>query len=172
MGKRSSFKRLERDAYNTPLEAVAPLLPLLAAGTRFIEPCIGAGCLARHLTEAGHVLVGGYDLPDDARSTRYSISAGAIFLTNPPWTREVLHPIIVNLSDQAPAWLLADADWIHTQRAIPFLPRLRMIVSVGRVRWIPNTPYDGFDNCSWHLFSQPLVTPTIFVGRQPRAASP
>jgi hypothetical protein len=164
----SKFPRRDRDAYDTPAKAVAPLLPLLAAHTHFIEPCVGAGRLASHLAEAGHVLVGGYDLPDDARLTRYHIPAGAIFLTNPPWAREVLHPLIVNLSDQALTWLLLDIDWAHTQQAIPFLSRLRMIVSVGRVRWIEGSPYDGFDNAAWYLFSPPIPAPTIFVGRQER----
>jgi hypothetical protein len=43
MGKRSEFKRLVRDAYDTPAEAVAPLLPWLRPDARFIEPCAGAG---------------------------------------------------------------------------------------------------------------------------------
>jgi hypothetical protein len=37
------------------------------------------------------------------------------FVTDPPWSRPVLHEIIVNLSNQAPAWLLLDGDWGHTQ---------------------------------------------------------
>ena len=38
MGKRSSFERIERDFYPTPVEAVRPLLSHLAPGTRFVEP--------------------------------------------------------------------------------------------------------------------------------------
>jgi hypothetical protein len=154
MGKRSDFKRLARDAYDTPAEAVAPLLKRLAPRTRFIEPCAGNRRLIEHLVRAGHVLVGGYDLPDDVRVKRYDVEDG-VFVTNPPWSRSVLHPIIVNLSDQAPAWLLIDADWVHTLQAIPHLPRLQAIVSIGRVRWIPDSPYDGKDNCAWHLFDRP-----------------
>jgi hypothetical protein len=41
MGKRSNFRRLERDAYNTPAEAVMPLLDHLKPRTKFIEPCAG-----------------------------------------------------------------------------------------------------------------------------------
>jgi hypothetical protein len=169
MGKRSDFKRLARDAYDTPPEAVAPLLRRLAPCTRFIEPCAGDGRLIEHLDHAGHVLVGQYDLPDDARVKRYDgIEDGVVFLTNSPWGRSVLHPIIVNLSDQAPTWLLIDADWVHTKQAIPFLPRLQIIVSVGRVRWIPGSPYDGKDNCAWHLFDRPQPdghAAIRFVGR-------
>jgi hypothetical protein len=169
MGKRSDFERIPRDNYTTPAAAVAPLLRQLAPRTRFIEPCAGAGKLVEHLTGAGHVLVTAHDLPVDARTVRYDIPAGAVIVTNPPWSRPVLHEILVNLSDQAPAWLLIDADWVHTRQAIPYLSRLRMIVSVGRVRWIPGSPYDGKDNCCWHLFERPSVWATTrFIGRMPR----
>ena len=77
----------------------------------------------------------------------------------------MLHPIIINLASQAPTWLLIDADWLHTRQSVPFLPRLRMIVSVGRVRWIKGSPYDGKDNAAWLLFGRPTTSPTIFVGR-------
>jgi hypothetical protein len=167
MGKRSDFPRRPQDSYDTPVEAVAPLLPHLAPGTQFVEPCVGDGWLAGHLKRAGHVLVGAFDLPDDARAKRYAeIEDGVVFVTNSPWRRDVLHPIIVNLSDQAPTWLLLDSDWVHTKQSIPYLPRLRTIVSVGRVRWIPDSPYDGKDNCAWHLFDRPRPDRTTrFIGR-------
>ena len=156
MGKRSDFPRLPRDCYDTPVAAAAPLLSHLAPGARFIEPCAGAGYLVGHLKRAGHILVGAYDLSNDARSARYAgVSDGVVFVTNPPCSRSVLHPIIINLSDQAPPWLLIDADWVHNKQAIPYLPRLKTIISIGRVRWIPNSPYDGKDNCAWHLFDRP-----------------
>ena len=95
------------------------------------------------------------------------IGDGVVFVTNPPWSRPVLHPIINNLSDQAPTWLLIDADWVHTKQAIPYLPRLQKIVSIGRVKWIPDSPFAGKDNCCWHLFDRSrLGAPAIhFIGR-------
>ena len=169
MGKRSTFSRVERDNYETPAAAVAPLLRWLPEGSRYLEPCAGTGRLIEHLTSAGHILVSAHDLPTDARTARYDIPPGAVIITNPPWSRPVLHEIIVNLSDQAPAWLLIDADWVHTQQSIPYQSRLRMIVSVGRVRWIPGSPYDGKDNCCWHLFERPSAWATTrFIGRMPR----
>jgi hypothetical protein len=156
MGKRSTFPRFPQDAYDTPFEAAAPLLPHLTPGTRFVEPCVGRGHLLGHLKRAEHVLVGAYDLPDDARAKRYTeAQPGVVFITNPPWSRDVLHPIIVNLSDQLPAWLLIDFDWLATQQSAPFLPRLCVIVVIGRVRWIPDSPYDGKDNATWCLFDRP-----------------
>ena len=166
MGKRSNFERRPQDDYPTPASAVEPLLPHLVLNTRFIEPCCGDGHLIRHLKHVGHVLVGAYDLPDDAKVKRYSeAKPETLFITNPPWRRDVLHGIIENLSNQGPTWLLFDADWVHTKQAIPHLPRLRTIISVGRVRWIPDSPYTGKDNCAWHLFSRPRLNQIQFIGR-------
>jgi hypothetical protein len=167
MGKRSEYKRIERDNYTTPVAAVIPLLPHLAPRTRFIEPCAGAGKLVEHLTLARHVLVRAYDLPDDARSHRYDIPAGAIIVTNPPlWGRPGLREIIVNLSDQAPAWLLMPGDWLFNLSSAPLIPRLRTVAAIGRVKWIPDSPYTSKDNCAWMLFERPSAwAQTRFVGR-------
>jgi hypothetical protein len=168
MGKRSLFPHIPQDAYPTPAEAVAPLLGRLAPRTRYIEPCAGEGRLIEHLERAGHVCVRRYDLPDDARVKRYDVSGADGFITNAPWTRSVLHPIIVNLSDQLPTWLLLDAAWIHTQQSAPYLARLRTIVSVGRVKWIENSPFTGKHDCAWLLFDRPRPDEravTHFIGR-------
>jgi hypothetical protein len=169
MGKRSLFPRIPQDKYPTPAEAVAPLLPHLEPGSRFFEPCAGEGRLIEHLVGAGHKCVGQCDLPIDARTWRYvSAEPRFVFLTNPPWRRDVLHPIIVNLSGQAPTWLLIDAGWVHTRQSQPYLVRLRTIVSVGRVKWIRDSPFTGKDDCAWHLFDLPRPDEravTHFIGR-------
>lgn len=103
----------------------------LAPSTQFIEPCAGEGRLAGHLKRAGHILVAAYDLPGhDARVTRYAVDGVDAFISNTPWRVDVLHPIIANLSNQAPAWLLLYSDWLFTKQAIPFLPRLRDVVAM------------------------------------------
>lgn len=172
MGKRSAFVRRERDFYPTPHEAVLPLLAHLAPRTRFAEPCAGDGALIDHLTAAGHVCAWGSDiLPqrDDIFITDFADIGSAnadCFITNPPWDRSLLREIIVHLSDMAPTWLLFDADWVHTRQAAPFLPRLRRIVSVGRVKWIPDSSFTGKDNCAWHLFDRPATNESCrFYGR-------
>jgi hypothetical protein len=65
----------------------------------------------------------------------------------------------------APTWLLFDADWMHTRQSAPFMPRLRKIVSVGRVKWIPDSKMTGKDNCAWYLFDKPSDEPAVFFGR-------
>jgi hypothetical protein len=167
VGKRSSFARIRRDKYDTPLAAATPLLPWLAPKTRFIEPCVGEACLAEHLIQAGHVMIAGHDLPDDARTMRYPAPDGALFITNPPyWGRpNDLHPLIVNLSDQAPTWLLMSADWLFNQSSGPLTRRLRRIVAVGRVKWIPGSSWVGKDNAAWLLFDRKAHS-ALFIGRR------
>ena len=159
--RRPGFRHRERDDYPTPWQAVVPLLRLLKPGVKFVEPCCGDGQLAGHLQRAGHTCVGAYDLPVDARIARYVIEPDTIFITNSPWLRSVLHPIIVNLSDQLPTWLLIDCDWLCTSQATPYLPRLRAVVVIGRVRWIKHT---GFDNCAWMLFDRPRSDAHAAIG--------
>ncbi len=171
MGKRSSFERRERDFYPTPREAVLPLLPHLAPGTRFCEPCAGNGALIDHLEAAGHECVRAWDVePGRCDIDRQSALGGLIigidcFITNPPWERNILHPLIMHLSIQHPTLLLFDADWIHTRQSAPYIPLLRKIVSVGRVKWIPDSPFTGKDNCAWHLFDADAEGVAQFVGR-------
>lgn len=172
MGKRSDFERRPRDFYPTPREAVLPLLPHLAPGTRFVEPCAGDGALIDALTAAGHVCARAWDIEprrddiDQLDALTRLVGNIDCFITNPPWDRRVLHPMIEHFSDQHPTWLLFDADWQHTRQSVPFLPRLRRIVSVGRVKWIPDSTMTGKDNCAWHLFDKPSQDVAQFYGRR------
>ena len=170
------FERRPRDMYPTPPEAVAPLLAHLSPRTMFLEPCAGEGDLIQHLEAAGHVCMGAYDIepkrgktrhltvPKDARSYNYSWREGC-FITNPPWARDVLHPIILNLSCQMPTWLLFDADWMHTRQAAPYMGRCKKIISIGRVKWIPDSKFTGKDNACWYLFDYNAPSAAQFIAR-------
>lgn len=171
MGKRSDFARVPRDFYPTPVEAVRPLLRHIRQGVLFSEPCAGDGALIRHLIGAATCQDCMDIEPRDPRIRQGDalvddLGRPEMFITNPPWSRAVLHPLIVRLSDIAPAWLLFDADWVHTRQAAPFASRLRKVVSVGRVKWIPDSPFTGKDNCAWHLFDKPSVQPAAFFMRE------
>jgi hypothetical protein len=78
--------------------------------------------------------------------------------------RTSLHPLIEKLSDLRPTWLLFDADWVHTKQSINYLPRLRKIVSIGRVKWFDKTA--GKDNSCWYLFDKPSDIAVEFYGRK------
>lgn len=170
MGKRSNFKRRPQDRYDTPYECVPSLMPHLKPQARFCEPCAGKGALIDHLYQHDIICVGAWDIKPRHRNVAkldaLTHNAGNAkhydcFITNPPWTREILHPLIVHLSDQAPTWLLFDADWAHTKQAIPYLPRCQKIVPIGRVKWIPNSKHTGKDNAAWYLFDYRAGIPTL-----------
>ena len=174
MGKRSEFERVARDFYPTPMEAVRPLFPHLLRNAKFYEPCGGDGRLVTHLETDGHVCMGAWDIEPqsprvgrgNALDTYFTPAYADCIITNPPWDRKILHPMIEHFSNQLPTWLLFDADWMHTRQSAKFMDRLEMVVSVGRVKWIPDSKMTGKDNCAWYLFDKPSSTSkTIFIGR-------
>lgn len=171
MGKRSDFKRRPMDAYATPFEAVPPLLPFLGIVETFAEPCAGDGDLVRHLESRGLQCCYSGDIQNgqDAMA-RTDYGAPDVIITNPPWTREILHPMVLHFQRIAPTWLLFDADWAHTKQAAPFLPQCAFIVSVGRVKWIKDSRYTGKDNCAWYHFDAFHKFGPQFVGREMVAA--
>ena len=167
MGKRSDFERSPRDYYVTPAPAVIPLVPHLNPYMRYVEPCAGDGSLVRHLATHGINCCGQMDIePQDAAvvpfDTRHTLIPELV-ITNPPWTRSVLHDMIENWRHGAGCWLLFDADWMHTKQAAPYLPFCHAIVAIGRLKWIPGTKHAGKDNCCWYFFG-PDEKETIFYG--------
>jgi hypothetical protein len=103
----------------------------------------------------------------DVTAAAVDMAGADYIITNPPWGRSILHPMIMHFSAMRPTWLLFDADWMHTRQAAPFMPWLRKIVSVGRVKWIPDSKMTGKDNSAWYLFDQNGAGQTEFYGRTP-----
>ena len=170
MGKRSDFERKPRDFYPTPMEAVEPLLEHLPEDFSFAEPCAGNGALIEHLETKG-ICMWASDIEPQAEGIyKYDYSnVGFIELTeseyvitNPPWDRKILHPMIEYFAPRIRTWLLFDADWMHTKQSIPYMKMCSKIVSVGRIKWFGNMT--GKDNCAWYLFDR-KVNNTIFYGR-------
>jgi hypothetical protein len=181
MGKRSDFEKLPRSRYITPLSALLPLLPHLPDNTRFLEPCAAGFQLAEKLEEVGHECVDAWDIePDHCRVEERNaliplpVNLGAIdmIITNPPWDRDLLHPMIANFATRRPTWLLFDSDWVYTTQeamakkhslpsTLDLWPLLREVVPIGRVKWIEGSPHAGKDNCAWYLFG-PGSAPPIF----------
>lgn len=156
MGKRSSFKRRAQDFYETPPGYIPPV----PAGSRFCEPCCGDGALVESLCYAGLRCVMAYDISPgiwsfgqaDALGTS-ALNGADYIITNPPWTRAILHPMIEHFRKLRPTWLLFDADWMHTKQATPLLPYCHQIVSVGRVSWMQNGT-SGKENSAWYRFER------------------
>lgn len=178
MGKRSSFARRKRDTYDTPASAVLPLVPFLSANQSFCEPCAGTSALSAALEKegpAGFTCAQEWDLEPRSRAipqrdaldlAEADLNGADLIVTNPPWARHILHPMIGHFSALRPTWLLFDTDWAHTNQSSVFTPFLRKIVSVGRVSWMQNG-VSGKDNCAWYLFDQTgqFTGQTQFFGR-------
>jgi len=164
LGKRSDFERNAHDSYPTPYEAVLPLLPYLANVYTFAEPCAGEGALVHHLEQHRLRCVFRSDIVQsvhehqrllDASQLKLSDLPGNlpdVFITNPPWTRAVLHPIIDHLKWIRATWLLLSADWLFNKSSAEYLPDATDIVAIGRVKWMPDTEHTGKENACWVRF--------------------
>lgn len=171
MGKRSSFTRRKNDLYRTfDPRAVRPLAAHIAPGTLYVEPCAANGSLIELLTSIELICVDAFDVEPGVAWVRYGDALAEaiiapVIITNPPWSRWLLHALIERLSAQAPTWLLFDADWLHNKTAAPWRRYLVKVVSVGRLKWIEGTKHDAKDNCAWYLFdinhdgSPPIIYP-------------
>ena len=172
MGKRSDFDRIPRDFYPTPFAAVEPLRYHLPQWFTYAEPCAGDGRLVEHLTTIGGQCEHASDIEPQAewieKMDVFNVTniQSKYIITNPPWDRKILHPLITHLSDMAPTWLLFDADWMHTKQSTQYLTKLKKVVSIGRVKWIEGSSSVGKDNCCWYLFDNTdMVKPIEFWGR-------
>lgn len=166
MGKRSDFKRIEKDYYPTiDIRAWQALKPHLPEHFTYAEPCYGKGHLAR-MIEGDMVYAS--DLEGDGVDALTLIDCDMptadYIITNPPWSRHILHPMIDHFRMLRPTWLLFDADWAHTKQSSEYMKYCRKIVSVGRLIWIEGTKTSGKDNCAWYLFDKNKCK-TEFIGR-------
>jgi hypothetical protein len=167
MGRRSDFPRRPHDDYQTiDPKAVAVLLPYLSGIRTFAEPCCGDGHLMQALVDLGLHCTYASDIRvygTDALEVTDFGEPDAI-ITNPPWTRELLHPMIEHFQKFAPTWLLFDSDWAYNTQAAPYLERCSDIVAVGRLKWFNDTT--GKDNASWYRFWHGHLGLPRFHGRK------
>ncbi len=163
MGKRSNFEKIPKDAYMTiDPRAIRPLVEYYQGNIpSFYEPCAGNGDLINLLNPFGEC-IGSSDEEFDARTHSYKTKGFEYFISNPPWTREILHPIIENLRKQKPTWLLFDSDWMFTAQSNSYMQYCKLVLPVGRLIWMPGTKQTGKDNCAWYLFVEEK-TDCIFV---------
>jgi len=167
MGKRSNFIRRKADAYHTiDFRAAKALEPHIKYIDYYAEPCVGNYDLVKQLTKIGKccTYVGDIQTGKDALQPCIWGKSQAI-ITNPPWTRTLLHPLITHFMHQLPTWLLFDSDWAYNKSSAPYLDYCSDIVAVGRLRWIEGTTQTGKDNVSWYRFWHRHVGKTNFHAR-------
>lgn len=158
MGRRSNFTRLDKDKYGTvDPRAVPPLLSHLTSDD-FVEPCAGKGRLMDQLMRHGLNCVAALDIAPEGFAIEQKdaltlTSVPAQIITNPPWKRKLLHPLIEHfITLNVDVWLLFDAAWAYTEQAAPYLKNCHKIVVVPRLQWFLGTEFDAQDDCAWYLF--------------------
>jgi len=170
MGKRSSFPRIDRDAYQTiDPRAVAMLLPHLRGIRTFAEPCAGEGHLVGQLQAAGLVCAYEGDIETGLDALVHPFDEEVVFdaiISNIPWKRDIMHQMILRFQAMAPTWLLFDSGWAYTRQSAPFIDQCSHIVAVGRLRWIPGTTMSGKEDCSWYRFHAQHTGGPRFIGRE------
>ena len=176
MGAQRARKR--NDFYPTiDPRAAAALAPHLRPGLIYGEPCAGDGDLIDLLAKHGMVCTWALELEPEFRRwpmakgnaltlTEADMGDAEELITNPPWTRQLLHALIAHLASLRPTWLLFDASWKHTAQAAKFAPICTDIVSVGRLKWFRNSPYDPPDDCAWYRFDARSAAPTRYHFRR------
>ena len=175
MGKRQqSFEKRPRDYYATvDPDAVKPLIPFIR-GLKVAEPCAGNGDLAMLLEPDCRVVWESDIEPQNKHIYKrdalgldsIDLSDTDVIVTNPPFSWNLLQPLLDHLPTLKPTWLLLPADVMHNKRMGPYINKCTEIVSVGRLYWMDNK-VKGVDNFAWFLFSDdPLRKPyTTFHGR-------
>lgn len=166
MGKRSTFDRIEKDFYRTiDPKAGQALLRIMnyldIESLNYYEPCFGDGDLVDNLEQVAperFSCMGSSDITTgkDALSlTKEDLEDCDCIITNPPWSRPILHSMIDHFSTLGkPFFLLFDADWSHNKSSVPYMKKLGGIYPTGRLRWIPDTKMSSKDNCAWYLFEK------------------
>ena len=167
----SLVDRIDKAFYATSPTAVAQLIPERSDMITYEETCAGNGALINTLKGYGKICSRASDVQPrldtikTGDATHQLSCMGQVFITNPPWSRHILHKIIVRLSTIAPTYLLFDADWAHTKQSAPYMHLCKKIISVGQVKGIENSTNFGKNNCAWYKFEKNCTYNTIFVGR-------
>lgn len=166
MGRRSDFKKIEKDRYFTwDPRAYVQVEHLFRQIGSYIEPCAGGGDMIQNLTEMGLDCVLACDIepspvkfqglaPIEEMSYEEIIYYDAdCIITNPPWTRKHLHPFIAwCIARNTPAWLLLDSNWAMTKQARPYLKHCSHIIPTARLKWIEDTTDSAKDDTAWYRF--------------------
>lgn len=174
MSKRSSFEKIPRDFYpTTDPKAIPPKLVEFIRGKTYAEPCYGEGDLEDLLMDVSVCRwrsdirkTGCCKLWDAMCLSKSEIARCDMILTNPPFSRDVLLPMIDHFVSLKPTWLLLPADMMHNRYFSPYMAKCSRVVSVGRLKWFKDSKHTSTDNFSWFFWPHKAEpTDTIFFGR-------
>lgn len=179
MAKRSNFDRIEKDYYRTfDKRAGETIKNHLPANYTYTEPFCGRGDLINQLTGKclfasdiepdfdNKLVENDFITKDFLEVTFNDVASSDYIITNPPWSRQILHPAIEHFVQFKPTWFLFDANWMFTKQAKPYLEQYcEKIVTIGRLQWIENSKVSGKDDSCWYLFNKDKNGQTEFHAR-------
>jgi len=176
MSKRSNFEKVPKDFYTTvDPNAIPPKLIEFIRGKSYASPCYGNGDLEDLLMEVAvcrwrsdiRETVGSSKVWDAMRLSKHELERCDIILENPPFSRDVLLPMIDHFITLKPTWLLLPADYMHNKYFSPYVAKCSKVVSVGRLKWFKDSRHTSTDNFCWYFWKHHADedTETVFYGR-------
>ncbi len=176
MSKRSSMEKIPRDFYpTTDPSAIPPKLIEFIRGKSYASPCYGDGDLEDLLMDVAvcrwrsdiRKTVGSSKVWDALSLSKHELGRCDIILENPPFSRDVLLPMIDHFTSLKPTWLLLPADMMHNKYFGEYMDRCSRVISVGRLKWFKDSKYTSTDNFAWYFWKKGATTDTdtVFYGR-------
>lgn len=176
MSKRSNFEKVPRDWYpTTDPKAIPPKLVEFIRGKNYAEPCYGNGDLEDLLMDVAtckwrsdiRETVGSSKVMDALCLSKEDIARCQLIVTNPPFSRDVLLPLLDHFISIKPTWLLLPADYMHNQYFSDYMKRCSRVISVGRLKWFKDSKHTSTDNFAWYFWPKGSTgeMETVFYGR-------
>lgn len=174
MSKRSNFDKIPKDFYPTvDPRAVEPLVPFIR-GKTYAEPCYGNGDLEDLLMDVAtckwrsdiRETVDSSVVKSGLEVTATDLKDCDLIITNPPFTKTVLLPLLDHFISLKPTWLLLPSDYMHNTYFGPHMRKCSKVVSIGRIKWFKDSKASSTDNFCWYHWPQGATQEkTIFKGR-------
>jgi len=174
MGKRSDYNKIPKDFYaTTDPKAIPPNFVECIRGKRYAEPCYGEGDLEDLLMDVAVCRwrsdirdTGCCKLWDATCLSQHELEHCDVIITNPPFSRDVLLPMIDHFITLKPTWLLLPAGYMHNRYFAPYMEKCSLVVSIGRLKWFKDSKYTSTDDFIWAYWEKDAVeTKTIFHSR-------
>lgn len=177
MSKRSNFEKIPKEFYPTTDKKVLKETFLeLIEGKTYAEPCWGEGDLEDLLR--GEATCGWRsDIRDTSPVSKqmsgldvtpYDVRDCDLIVTNPPFSKGVLLPLLDHFITLKPTWLLLPAGYMNNVYFGPYMKKCSKVISIGRVCWFPvgGKRVASTDDFCWYYWEKDASeTQTIFIGR-------
>lgn len=175
MGKRSDFQRVAKDFYpTTDPRAIPEVFIKEIRGKTYAEPCCGMGDLVDLLAdiaicrwESDIEYRGAGKVWDAMCLSSHELEKCSLIVTNPPYAKQVLLPMIDHFISLKPTWLLLPSDLMHNQYFGSYMRKCSKVISVGRIKWFEDSKHTSTDNFCWYFWPKGSLEDqqTVFIGR-------